>query len=218
MKYIVANWKAHFDLTEAYHWLHTFAALPLEQLEGGVEVILCPPYPLLSIVNDILYDPFIKLGSQDVSQYEPGAHTGEVTAKTLSGIVDYAIVGHSERRSQYSESNEVIAAKCDRALAEHINPIICVRGSQDVIPKNCTFVAFEPIEAIGTSNNMPIADVLITKQNLHLSDTHVFLYGGSVTSQNAQEYLQSDKIDGVLVGSASLNPKELFAIALATKR
>jgi triosephosphate isomerase len=217
MKYIVANWKAHFNLTEVHDWIHAFSALPLGKCEGKVEIIICPPFPFLHIVNEALYEPMIKIGAQDISQFSPGAYTGEVVAETLSGIVDYAIVGHSERRIQLNESDEMLAKKCERALAQHIEPILCVRNEQDIIHENVTFVAFEPVEAIGSGNNLPVEKVLETKKLLGISGHQKFLYGGSVKPDDASEYLSSPEIDGVIVGGSSLLPEEIFAIALAAR-
>ncbi|KXK12038.1 MAG: Triosephosphate isomerase [Microgenomates bacterium OLB23] len=217
MKYIVANWKAHFNLEELHAWIHEFSTLPLNKLVDEVEIIICPPYPFLHLINEKLYHSTIKIGSQDVSSLEPGAYTGEVVAESLIGIVDYAIVGHSERRSHFSESEEVIAKKCDRALKNHIRPILCVRNNSDVIYPSARLVAFEPVEAIGTDSNMPIEEVLKIRALLTLGAEQKFLYGGSVQQDNATEYLSSLDIDGVLVGGASLKPQELFSIALAAK-
>jgi len=217
MKYIVANWKAHFNTTEMHNWLHTFSGLPLNKCGQNVEIILCPPLPFLSLVSDALYDPMIKVGVQNVSHFEQGTHTGEVTADMLDGVVDYAIIGHSERRLEYHETNEMIEKKCESALNAHIQPILCIRGKDDVIFEHVHFVAYEPIEAIGSGNNMSIEEVIAVKKTLNLSPDQNFIYGGSVKAENASEYLLSDEIDGVLVGGSTLDPHELFAIALSAR-
>jgi triosephosphate isomerase len=217
MKYIVANWKAHFSLEEVQKWLHDFSALPLNKCEGKVEIIICPPFPFLEALSDRLYEPMIKIGAQDISQFTQGAHTGEVTAETLSGLVDYVIIGHSERRGQLGEADETIATKCERALEHNIQPILCVRGQQDAIHKTVQFIAYEPVEAIGSGENMPLNEVVTMKKSLSLAPEQKFLYGGSVKPDDAAIYLQSSDIDGVIVGGSSLIPDELFAIALAAR-
>lgn len=217
MKYIVANWKAHFTLVELHKWLHSFLSLPLKKCGDEVEIIICPPFPFLQIVNDAIYDPIVKIGSQDISQFSTGAYTGEVTATTLSGIVDYAIIGHSERREHFGETDKDLGRKCERALDQDIAPILCVRNEKDHIHKNVSFVAYEPIDAIGTGKNVALEEMLEIKQQLSINNTTKFLYGGSVKPDNAATYLTSPHIDGVLVGGSSLIPEELFAIALAAK-
>lgn len=217
MKYIVANWKAHFTVEKLYTWLHHFSALPLKKCGENIEIIICPPFPFLQNVDEVLYDPIIKIGAQDVSQFTSGAYTGEVTAETLSGIVDYAIIGHSERRIHLHETDDHIKEKCERALEQHIQPILCVRNEQDLIHKNIPFVAYEPINAIGTGNNVDIEEVVNMKRILPLDKDTKFLYGGSVKPHDAAVYLSSPEIDGVLVGGSSLVPEELFNIALAAR-
>ncbi len=217
MKYIVANWKAHFDLKEMNHWIRTFSRMPLKKCEKSVEIILCPPSPFITLISELLYEPFIKIGTQDVSQFPQGSYTGEIAASSYEGLVDYAILGHSERREHLKETDEIIHEKCERAFEATIEPILCVRDSKDIIHKKVNFVAYEPVEAIGNGDNMPLAEVVAHKKLLNLSTQQKFLYGGSVHPQNAAEYLTSDEIDGVIVGGSTLKPEELFAIALAAR-
>lgn len=217
MKYIVANWKAHFDLKEMHNWIRTFSRMPLKKCEHYVEIILCPPSPFISLMNELLYEPFIKIGAQDVSQFPQGSYTGEVTAASYEGLVDYAIIGHSERRKHLKETDDIIQEKCERAFDSSIEPILCVRDNKDLIHKKVNFVAYEPVGAIGNGDNMPFAEVIAMKKHLKLSPDQKFLYGGSVHPENAAEYLASDEIDGVLVGGSTLKPDELFDIALAAR-
>ena len=217
MKYIVANWKAHFDLKEMHNWIRAFSHMPLKKCEHHVEIILCPPSPFISLINESLYEPFIKIGVQDVSRFPQGTYTGEVAATSYDGLVDYAIVGHSERREHLKETDDIIMEKCERAFEASIEPILCVRDNKDLIHKKVNFVAYEPVGAIGNGDNMPLAEVIAMKKHLKLSPDQKFLYGGSVHPENAAEYLASDEIDGVLVGGSTLKPDELFDITLAAR-
>jgi triosephosphate isomerase len=136
MKYFVANWKANKNLKEAKEWLNEF--LKLYQPQENKMVIICPPFPLLTELRDKIYKvKNLKLGSQDLSFFEEGPYTGEVTAKTLQGIVDYALIGHSERRKYFKESSEIISKKIVFAKKYQIEPILCL--SQEMIGKITTW-------------------------------------------------------------------------------
>lgn len=212
MKYIVANWKAYFNLTQTHEWARTFSSLPLDVFIDKVTFIVCPPFPFIHVINELLYHPSVKIGAQDVSRFPEGPYTGEVTAQSLSGMVDYVIVGHSERRIHLKEDDKIIEEKCVMACSQGITPIVCVRNTADKIPDNVTFIAYEPVEAIGSGKNASLQEVLEIRKQLHISASHQFFYGGSVKADNAKDYLFPDEIQGVILGGASLEPKELFAI------
>ena len=159
---------------------------------------------------------FIKVGSQDVSQFEEGTYTGEVTAKTLSGIIDYAIVGHSERRRNFNENKTVIERKITLLKKYLINPILCLGDSNDVVYEAVNFVVGEPPSAIssgtGFGANLPLDEVVNLRHQLKINSQR-FIYGGSVNEANARMYLENEYIDGVLPGGASLDPDRLYKIA-----
>ena len=212
MKYFVANWKANKNLKEAKEWLNEF--LKLYQPQENKMVIICPPFPLLTELRDKIYKvKNLKLGSQDLSSFEEGPYTGEVTAKTLQGIVDYALVGHSERRKYFKESSEIISKKIVFAKKYQIEPILCLSQENDWQDNNLVkIVVYEPIEAIGSGNNESPEKVIAFKEKIKLSVDNIYLYGGSVNQDNAKSYTQSDKIDGLLVGGSSLDPLSFFKI------
>ncbi|MBQ7984168.1 MAG: triose-phosphate isomerase [Bacteroidales bacterium] len=124
---VAGNWKMNKLFPEADDLINNIA----EQLRNfdtsDVDVIICPPFPYLELVSDVSEDGDFFTGAQNVSKFENGAYTGEVSATMLKSLgVDYCIVGHSERRKYFKETNLDIAQKIDRLLNEDITPIMCV--------------------------------------------------------------------------------------------
>src|SRR4030042_6009087 len=114
MKYIIANWKANKNLEQTKQWLETFSK-NYEQKENVI-VIIAPSFPFLQEVASFSKEiKNIYTAVQDLSQFEEGSFTGEVTAKSLQGLADYAILGHSERREKFNETDETIAQKVELA-------------------------------------------------------------------------------------------------------
>ncbi|MBI4008821.1 triosephosphate isomerase [Candidatus Roizmanbacteria bacterium] len=210
MRYFIANWKANKDLNEAFQWIDTFIKLQLNN--GRVKVVICPPSPLLYPLKERIKNSNIELGAQDISQFEEGKYTGEITAKTLKGLVDYSIVGHSERRKYFNEDYDTLSKKVLLAKKYDIEPIFCIRGVEDKIPQEVNIVTYEPVYAIGTGDNESPEIVLKVKKSLKLDEGKFFLYGGSVDKNNVESYLTTLQIDGFLVGTASLDPEEFFAV------
>ena len=204
MKYIVANWKAHKNLTDFKSWIEIFTSYDLSIIKN-TQVVLCPPYPFISMVADSFKDhPHISMGAQDLSSFAPGKYTGEVTADALTGLVTYVIIGHSERRNFLKETPEQLAQKATRAAGASLQSIFCIRGPQDPIPADVPFVAYEPVGAIGSGKNASIEDVLAIRSMISLPTDVKFIYGGSANKEDIDQYMSSDQIDGVLVGTCLL--------------
>ncbi len=220
MKYIIANWKANKTLSESQDWITSFTSLLttdtslMESLtQNRVAIIICPPdvyLPLLSTGLSNLTN--VHIGAQNVSAFEKGAYTGETTAIHLKDYATYTLIGHSERRSNFGETDEVLARKIQMAQAQSITPIHCVRGQQDALFEGVSMIAYEPVEAIGTGKNMPAEEVVAKKKEMNIPETTVFIYGGSVSEQSCSEYLQKPEIHGLLVGGASLLPESFLGI------
>ena len=186
---------------------------------ASIEVAIAPPYPLL----DKVPSPFTRC-AQDVSQFTPGAHTGEVGGQVLHELgVKYCLVGHSERRRNFGETNDVIAQKIERLKENGITPILCAQDINEIplIITNLTdfFVMFEPWTAISTNGNYhpetpeSINDVLTTWSQKFPSAK--LLYGGSVNPDFVNNLLQATDyklLAGFVVGHASLNPVEFSGI------
>lgn len=211
MKYFVANWKANKNVNEMRHWLEEF--LKGYRENEDVIVIIAPPFPFLQEIVGIVKNlKNVKVAAQDLSSFEEGSYTGEVTAKSLRGLVDYAIVGHSERRKYFNENDEIIEKKINLANKYQIKTILCIRNKDDKAFSDTEMIAYEPVEAIGTGNNASVDDVLGLKKSLSLNPTTKFLYGGSVKAENVSEYIRSDEIDGLLIGGASLDPADFLKL------
>jgi len=220
MRYLIANWKAQMTFTEIVDWLGVFNHFVdsnshlKKQLHEQLTIVICPPFPFILYVREHLNNlPNIKVGAQNISTVKRGKFTGEVTAYALKDICDFVIVGHSERRSNFNESEEDIALKISRADQYNIQAIHCIRDERDMIYDNAKIIAFEPVEAIGTGENANPKTVTELKTKLNLADDVMFLYGGSADSTNIHDYLNTGQIDGFLVGTASLYPKEFYAMA-----
>jgi triosephosphate isomerase len=237
---IVGNWKMNTTLTEALILAGGIKeGLGAGQLTG-IDVVICPPFPWIVSVAEALRhhpQPHLTVGAQNLFWKDAGAYTGEVAAPMLAGLAHYAILGHSERRRHFHETDQEIAEKVKLAIDHKIKPIICVgekkKGAnkeainqlEAVLAKltkderEAIVVAYEPVWAI--SGNGGEASTGLYAQNMAekirelLSDETPILYGGSVDSANAREFLSQRDIDGVLVGGASLKTKEFLGICRA---
>lgn len=220
-KLLVANWKSNKTIAEARRWVKTF--LKQERKEYG-QYVVCPPLSLIQSVFELSEGEF-SLGVQNLSPFDAGAYTGEVSGFSLQGFgVEFAILGHSERRKYLRESSHLVAQKVDEALAYDITPIVCVdmdyareqaqQLSHDHLKS--VIVAYEPIHAISTfggkEDPLDVTLANIKKlRDIFRSDSKI-IYGGSVDAENSLIYLQQDTVDGVLVGHASLDPIEFASL------
>ncbi len=227
MKYFVANWKAYKNLQEAEAWIkifddHLIADQKLQEKLNSdkIKIILAPPHPFISDLLYLLksfkkkysYFKNVHLAAQDLSQFDEGNYTGEDTAKSLEGLIDYTIIGHSERRKFISETDEILFHKSEMAFKYNIEPIFVIRSENDALPAKIKIIAYEPEDAIGTGDNQETEEIIALKNKLNLGNDKIFLYGGSVNSHNSAVYLKSEAIDGFLIGKASLDPVEFIAI------
>lgn len=182
-----------------------------EHLKIGV----CPTFIALEEVKKAVQVGNFPLlvGSQDLSPFDQGAYTGEEAAKELSGIVDLSIIGHSERRKNFGESDEMIAQKVAQARSHQIIPLLCVQGKETPVPEGCTLIAYEPIFAIGTGNpDTPEDAQKVAREFKDRYPGVEVLYGGSVKPENARRYLEVEAVNGLLIGGASLDPDQFVAI------
>ncbi len=210
-----------------------------------VDVLIAPSFVTLESLRKNLKDE-IKLAGQNVSEFDDGAYTGEVSTSMLKDIgVEDVIIGHSERREKFSESDEIINAKVKKALEDDLSVILCLGESLEVKEegKEVEFVrdellksldgvddlenliiAYEPIWAIGTGKTCSSEDAenmckeirnIINGKYGEISQQIRILYGGSVKPSNAGEILSKENIDGVLVGGASLKASDFIEIIKA---
>jgi triosephosphate isomerase len=223
---IAANWKMYKDPRETREFLDRFE--PPE----GVDVVICPPYTSLRVAVDSGRAVY----AQNVHWENEGAYTGEISAPMLVELgVWGSIVGHSERRQYFGETDETTARRAEAALAAGLNVIACVGETEqeredgqteevlqrqvNVLPRHDGLViAYEPVWAIGTGKTATAGLCQETQAFIKsLVDVRV-LYGGSVKPDNAAELLSQPAVDGALVGGASLDVDSLTAICLAASR
>lgn len=211
----------------------------------NVDVLLAPSFVSLESFRKNL-NKKIEVSAQNLSQFDHGAYTGEVSTAMLKEIgVENVIIGHSERREKFFESNEIVNAKVKKALADGFHVILCLGEALEVKAKNKEVdfvkdellksldgienienitIAYEPIWAIGTGKTCSADDAekmcreirqIINKNYGEISEKIRILYGGSVKPSNAKEILSEENIDGVLVGGASLDPEGFIEIIKA---
>ncbi|TNF52725.1 MAG: triose-phosphate isomerase [Burkholderiales bacterium] len=242
-KLIAGNWKMNGGLAAN-------ESLVKAMLEGlaspACGIALCAPAPYLAQLQALLKGSPIDWGSQDVSAHEQGAYTGEVSAAMLRDFgCRYAIVGHSERRQYHGETDELVAAKAQRALALGVTPIVCVgetlqqreAGETEQVVKrqlaavihtvgHCIseiVVAYEPVWAIGTGKTATPEQAqqvhAVLRAQLAAATTNPkrvhILYGGSMNAANAASLLAQPDIDGGLIGGASLKAPDFLQIIAA---
>jgi len=227
---IVANWKLNGSIDFIEQYLQKLNCNKLDN--SNICGIVCPPSVYLHKLAGKLTPLF--LGGQDCSNYNEGAYTGEVSASMLKeASCQFCIVGHSERRQIFGESNEDVCIKAKNLIAHNINPIVCIGETSEEknknltkdilyaqisksIPNNATkdfvIIAYEPIWAIGTGLTPSLEEIdnihSYIKYEIQNFENYKILYGGSVNSNNASEIMGLKNVDGVLVGGASLDALE----------
>jgi triosephosphate isomerase len=216
MKYVIGNWKANKNIQEVREWIEAFMSHDLNVFRDTISIVICPPDVYISELHAAFQAyPHIHTGAQDISRFFDGPHTGEISAENLEGLVDFVLIGHSERREEFHETDADVDTKVQQAHRAHIEPIVLVRSSENKIPEGVHFVAYEPVDSIGTGRPASLEDVIGVKKLLNLSPDSHYIYGGSVDSKNVGAFIQSPEIDGVLPGTASLDPHEFYAICQA---
>ena len=220
---VAGNWKLYKGPAE------TAAFLAGLTLPDGVEAVVCPPF--VSLAAAVGHG--VPVFAQNVHWAEEGAFTGEVSAAMLLEVgVEGAIVGHSERRQLFGETDETVRLRCDAALAAGLRVIACVgetdaereageteavlRRQVAAIPRHeALVIAYEPVWAIGTGKTATPEIAQAAHELIkELHPTQV-LYGGSVKPENAAELLAQPAVDGALVGGASLDTASFAAICSA---
>jgi triosephosphate isomerase len=211
---IVANWKMNPQILVEAGRLFNSVNKRINNAKR-VEVVVCPPFVYLSHLSDLLSrqrkSQILILGAQDCFWEQKGAFTGEISPKMLKDLgVEYVIIGHSERRKILKESDEMINKKLKAAISVGLKPILCF-DKLSQIPSNTRkiILAFEPLSAIGTGK--PYSFEKAKKMRLKIKHPFV-LYGGSVDSKNALDYIRKAGFQGLLVGGASLHVTEFTKI------
>ena len=233
---IAGNWKMHMTCAEARAFAEAFRPL-IAGLPADREVVIAPPFTAIAAFADAMVGSGVQVSAQNVHWEAKGAYTGMISASMLlEHGVTHAIVGHSEPRKYYSETDEQINLRARAAQEAGLVPILCVgesldqreagetervihrqveQGLEGVDPTRL-IVAYEPIWAIGTGKTCEAAEANRVCGLIRgwVGDSDVVVqYGGSVNPATIDELMAQGEIDGVLVGGASLDPESFARIA-----
>jgi triosephosphate isomerase (TIM) len=229
---IAGNWKMNHGPAETEAFFASFDA----PRHPEVEVLLCVPY--VSLPAALVRAGYAKIGAQNLHFENDGAYTGEVSGSMLRKMgVDSVIIGHSERRQYFGETDALVLKKTLKALEAGLTPIVCVgevlaerrAGTQvevvkrqidavfphlDTAQASAAVIAYEPVWAIGTGETATPEQA--QEMHAHIrswlaSDTRI-LYGGSMNAANAASLLMQPDVDGGLIGGASLKPDLFMSI------
>ena len=232
---IAANWKMNLNLND----INLFSeSLKINNFSNHVQVCIFPQFLHLNYLINLLKTTPVYFGGQNCYLKTTGPYTGEISPVALKEIgCDYVILGHSERRQIFKETNDHIKKCSEAAINANLTPIICVGESLDdrnnkkaldfvkeqilnstPVTKNEIIIAYEPIWSIGTGIIPSKEEIFemhdfIKKIAYSLLNAKVkVLYGGSVNLNNLEEVLSVNNVDGILVGGASLKVKDFLAI------
>lgn len=243
--WVMGNWKMNGNLASNAELLREVAAaVPSFDV---AKVAVCVPFPYLAQAQAALAGSAVLLGAQDVSQFEQGAYTGEVSASMLEEFgVSLVLVGHSERRSMFGDTDVVVVAKTQAALTAGLTPVVCfgetleereAGQAQAVVLRQFDAVAnaigatglaqcvlaYEPVWAIGTGKTASPEQAQEVHAWLRAALAEIgaeqvsVLYGGSVKASNAADIFGQADVDGGLIGGASLVASEFLSIAAAAR-
>ncbi|CAI8308380.1 MAG: Triosephosphate isomerase [Owenweeksia sp. TMED14] len=244
MKFLVGNWKMNTTPEEGMALLEELSQGLTKEVVGDVRVVVAPPsLHLIPVADALLENSQIEIAAQNCHYEDFGAYTGEISAQMLlHSEVDAVILGHSERRQYFSETDDFVALKVKNAIKNHLIPIVCV-GEKLEQRNTGTFledtwsqlsialsdlskdeledviIAYEPIWAIGTGEVASPEQV----QQMHSflrrklkenmgRDDMPILYGGSCKPSNADEIFSQNDVDGGLIGGASLNAEDFMLL------
>lgn len=233
-KYIAANWKMNNDFSD----IPSYVEYLDKNLENKNNVVVCVPHVMLKTFADAAKG-IVETGAENCYYAEKGAYTGETSANMVkSAGASYVIVGHSERRQYFGETDEIVSKKIAAALSAGLKVIFCIgetleqkeefetvlktqiiEGLAGISDFSNIIVAYEPVWAIGTGKVATIDDIKkvhafikgVLKENYNI-DLPI-LYGGSVKPDNSAEIMALEDVGGVLVGGACLKAESFAEIA-----
>lgn len=225
----------HKTQKESLEFVQSFKS-EIGNVDSQKEVVLCIPFTSLTAMSKNLHGSRVKLGAQNIHWEDKGAYTGEISGEMLQEInINYVIVGHSERRQYFGETDETVNLRLKAAQKYGITPILCVgetkqqRDADETeniiiaqlqkdlveIDQSNLVIAYEPIWAIGTGDTCESKEanrvIGVIRQQLKNKDVSI-QYGGSVKPGNVDEIMAQPEIDGALVGGASLEPASFARI------
>jgi len=238
--YCIANWKMNQSIKDCKN----FANYMENNFNyNSSEMLICPSFIHLDLMSYLFTASQIEIGSQSISEYQNGAFTAEISCEMLLDMnINWAIIGHSERRQIFKESDYEIHNKLKNAVQNGVNPILCIgesleqrqSGNTESILKNQVkmaintldftdvnlIIAYEPVWAIGTGIAADLSTIADTHDQIRsflpefisTSKSIPVLYGGSVNPDNCKEILNIENVNGFLIGGASLDPQKFLNI------
>ena len=224
-KLIIANWKANKNILEASLWVEEIKKELSEM--ANVQAVVCGSFTNLPTLHNLLSETHLKVGAQNVSHLGSGAFTGEVSVEMLPGLVDYCLVGHSERKKYFAETIEQSAKKVELLISKNIIPVLCVADVQELktylsaseeIKNHAEKIIFvyEPPAAISGGKDYhpesPEKANQVCGEFKEILGEVVTLYGGSVNPDNIKSFLSQTNIDGALPGQASLKSESFISL------
>jgi triosephosphate isomerase len=243
---IAANWKMNKKIEEAQAFLDEF--IPLVWNEREVDIVIAPPFTALYTMANLLRITNIGLAAQDLFYEDKGAYTGEISPVMLTDIgCSYVIIGHSERRIYFGETDEIVNKKFRAARRHGLEVIFCIGESLSEREAGMTFdvlkrqisegirdissdgliIAYEPVWAIGTGKTATPDQAQEAHESIRKTLSHLYgepakglriLYGGSVTPENADVLMACPDVDGALIGGASLKADSFAGIVKYNKQ
>ena len=242
---IAGNWKMNLLHADAVALASGLSERRSAEGDPGCDILVCPPYISIPPVASAVSGEAVSLGAQDCHAGDFGAHTGDVNCAMLKDAgCDYVIVGHSERRADHGESDEIVCAKAAAVIAAGMTAIVCIGEKLDEreaektlervaaqiagsVPEGATadnlVIAYEPVWAIGTGLTPTIDQIAEVHAEIRArlascagnADGVRILYGGSMNPGNAAEILAVDNVNGGLVGGASLKLDDFWSVCSA---
>jgi len=217
-KFVIANLKQSGSWSFFEKWIQEFMENWANHQDLNTNLVICPPFPFLKLFSQSLKESkdnrFDKvfIGSQNISSKDNLENTGEVSAERISDLVNFSIIGHSERKENFDE----VKRKYEQCLKNKIVPVVCFYENKSVYSlENCLFAYEDPksISKGGVYKDKDFNEMIdLTGHLKNLFDGKPVLYGGSVNEENVSMIKDLGFFKGVLVGRASLNPKSLIKI------
>ena len=216
VKLIVSNWKMNLNISQARTLTNKLKKIKIKK--NLIKNIICPQFILLPIISNIVKDSNILLGAQDCHYKKFGAYTGDTSIELIKEIgCKYIIIGHSERREYKGETNDIVREKAELVISEKLKPIICIGETLEERKKNkYKKILEEQLKICIPSNLDEIKEIKnftcdFVSQSKKISKI-LFLYGGSVNSENIFEIFKLSDVNGALIGGSSLKFEEINKI------